>query len=153
MFRKVHYRLTLLCAGITTFILLTMSLIYLYVSESGLKESHFLAFQRDTGTLVTNFEQQTVITHTWLSQMENLNAFTISITDNGIPLLFTERAKEEKRQKSQAFMEKQAAALTERMHQAEQDQAQAREGGEEAPITDEELEAGFATIPSIPGIQ
>ncbi len=101
MFRKVHYRLTLLCAGITTFILLTMSLIYLYVSESGLKESHFLAFQRDAGTLVTNFEQQTVITHTWLSQMENLNAFTISITDNGIPLLFTERAKEEKRQKTE----------------------------------------------------
>lgn len=97
MFRKVHYRLTLLCGGITTFILLIMSLIYLYVSESGLKQSHFLAFQRDTGNLIANFEQQSVITHTWLAQMESLNSFTISITDNGVPLLFSERMLNEKR--------------------------------------------------------
>lgn len=97
MFRKVHYRLTLLCTGITTFILLTMSLVYLYVSESGLKQIHFLSFQRDTGTLIANFEQQTVITHTWLSQMESLNSFTISVADNGIPLLFSERERDEER--------------------------------------------------------
>lgn len=97
MFRKVHHRLTLLCAGITTFLLLTMSLTYLYVSEQGLKQSHFLSFQRDIGTLIANFERQTLITHTWLSQMESYNAFTISVTDNGIPLLFNERERDEKR--------------------------------------------------------
>lgn len=101
MFRKVHYRLTLLCAGITTFILLLMSLIYLYVSETGLKQSHFLSFQRDSGTLIANFEQQTVVTHTWLSQMESLNSFTISITDNGVPLLFSERVQDEKQKITQ----------------------------------------------------
>ena len=97
MFRKVHYRLTFLCAGITTFLLFTMSLTYLYVSEQGLKQNHFLSFQRDIATLIANFERQTLITHTWLSQMESFNAFTISITDNGIPLLFSERAQDEKR--------------------------------------------------------
>lgn len=96
MFRKVHYRLTLLCAGITTFILFVMSLIYLYVSESGLKQSHFLAFQRDAGNLIANFEQQTILTHAWLAQMESLNSFTISIIDNGVPLLFSERTQDEK---------------------------------------------------------
>ena len=101
MFRKVHYRLTLLCGGITTFILLVMSFIYLYVSESGLKQSHFLAFQRDTGNLIANFEQQSVITHTWLAQMEALNSFTISITDNGVPLLFSERMLDEKRKNTE----------------------------------------------------
>lgn len=101
MFRKVHYRLTLLCAGITTFILLVMSFIYLYVSETGLKQSHFFSFQRDAGTLIANFEQQAVITHTWLSQMESLNAFTISVTDNGVPLLFSERERDEKRRNTE----------------------------------------------------
>ena len=101
MFRKVHYRLTLLCGGITTFLLLVMSLLYLYVSESGLKQSHFLAFQRDTGNLIANFEQQTVISHTWLAQMESLNSVTMSVTDNGVPLLFCDRAQDEKRERTE----------------------------------------------------
>ena len=33
MFQKVHLKLTLLCAGITIFILLVMSCGWLYVSE------------------------------------------------------------------------------------------------------------------------
>lgn len=91
MLKKVHYRLTLLCAGITIFLLITMSLIYLYVSESGLKKSQFLSFQRDMGTLTANFEQQTVITHEWLSKIENRNSYYISVIDNGIPFLFNNR--------------------------------------------------------------
>lgn len=33
MFRQVHRRLTLLCAGITILVLLLMSCSYLYISE------------------------------------------------------------------------------------------------------------------------
>ena len=55
MFRKVHHRLTLLCAGITTLILLTLSFIYLYVSETGLMKNQFLSFQRDVNTVISNF--------------------------------------------------------------------------------------------------
>ena len=101
MFRKVHYRLTFLCGGITTFLLLVMSLLYLYVSESGLKQSHFLAFQRDTGNLIANFEHQTIISHTWLAQMESLNSVTISVTDNGVPLLFCNRVQDETRERTE----------------------------------------------------
>ena len=36
MYRKVHLRLTALCAGITTAIMIIMSLGYLYVSETAL---------------------------------------------------------------------------------------------------------------------
>ena len=55
MFRKVHYLLTLLCAGITASILLVMSLIYLYVSETSLTQSQFLSFQHAMDlTLINN---------------------------------------------------------------------------------------------------
>lgn len=91
MFRKVHYRLTFLCAGITIFILITMSLIYLYVSESGLKKSQFLSFQRDMGTIIANLEQQTVVTHEWLSKIEKNNSYLVSIMDNGTSFLFNDR--------------------------------------------------------------
>lgn len=91
MFRKVHYRLTFLCAGITIFILIIMSLIYLYVSESGLKKNQFLSFQRDMSTLTANLEQQTVITHEWLSKIEKNNSYLVSIMDNGISFLFNDR--------------------------------------------------------------
>ena len=46
MFKKVHLRLTLLCAGITAVIMLVMSLCYLYVSEKGLYRNQFQAFQK-----------------------------------------------------------------------------------------------------------
>lgn len=97
MFQKVHHRLTLLCAGITTLILLTLSFIYLYVSESGLKKNQFLSFQRDVSTVISNFEQQTVISHEWLTKIESNNSYFIYVTDNGVPFLFNERNKNEAR--------------------------------------------------------
>ena len=91
MFRKVHYLLTLLCAGITASILLVMSLIYLYVSETSLTQSQFLSFQHAMDNLINNFRQQRVINHEWLAQTEKNNACSIRITDNGIPLLFSQK--------------------------------------------------------------
>lgn len=70
MFKKVHLRLTLLCAGITAVIMLIMSLCYLYVSETGLYRNQFQAFKNDINTISTNLEQQTVISMEWLSKME-----------------------------------------------------------------------------------
>lgn len=97
MFRKVHYLLTLLCAGITAAILLVMSFIYLYVSETGLTQSQFLSFQHAMDNFVNNFKQQNVITQEWLSQMETNNSYFIRITDNGIPLLFNQRKQNQNR--------------------------------------------------------
>ena len=70
MIKTVHKKLTLLCAGITASILITFSLIFLFVSESSLKKTSFLSFQSDMNTLLSNLEQQTIITHEWLSKLE-----------------------------------------------------------------------------------
>ena len=61
MFQKVRIRLTLLCAGITIFILLIMSCGWLYVSEKSLRYNSFISFQNDMNTLVGNLGERPVI--------------------------------------------------------------------------------------------
>lgn len=95
MFQKVHFRLALLCGGITTFILLAMSFGYLSISEKSLKDNSFISFQNDMNTILDNLKQQTVITHQWLTQIEDNGKYQIQIIDNGIPFLFNERSSEE----------------------------------------------------------
>lgn len=97
MFRKVHLRLAALCGGITTFILLFMSCGYLYISEQGLRSSSYISFQNDMNTLISNLEQQTVITHEWLTRIEDNGKYQINVIDNGVPFLFNERNTEEQK--------------------------------------------------------
>lgn len=88
MFRKVHLYLTALCAGITTAILIVMSLSYLYLSEKALYENQFRSFQNDISTIATGLEQQSVISMEWLSKMETRGGYTFYALDNGIPFLY-----------------------------------------------------------------
>lgn len=97
MFQKVHVRLAALCAGITIFILLVMSCGYLYISERSLKNSGFIAFQNDMNTLISNLEQQTIITHEWLTRIENNGKYLINVIDNGVPFLYNERSTPEQK--------------------------------------------------------
>lgn len=97
MFQKVHFRLAALCAGITSFILLAMSCAYLYISERGLLNSSFISFENDMNTLISNLEQQTVITHEWLTKIEDNGKYQINVIDNGVPFLFNERNSEEQK--------------------------------------------------------
>ncbi|MDE7246684.1 MAG: HAMP domain-containing histidine kinase, partial [Lachnospiraceae bacterium] len=88
MFRKVHLYLTALCAGITTAILLVMSLLYLYLSENELYENQYRSFQNDINTIATSLEQQSVISMEWLSKMESRGGYTFYALDNGVPFLY-----------------------------------------------------------------
>ncbi|MDO4303370.1 MAG: HAMP domain-containing sensor histidine kinase [Bacillota bacterium] len=90
MYRKVHLRLTVLCAGITTAIIIIMSLSYLYVSEKGLYTNQYNSFKNDINTIATNLEQQSVITMEWLSKMEAQGNYTFFVLDNGVPFLYNQ---------------------------------------------------------------
>ncbi|MDE6749752.1 MAG: HAMP domain-containing histidine kinase [Lachnospiraceae bacterium] len=90
MFKKVHLRLTLLCAGSTAAIMIIMSLCYLYVSERSLYRNQFQAFENDINTIVTNLEHQTVISMEWLSKMESQGNYLFFVVDNGIPFLYNQ---------------------------------------------------------------
>lgn len=98
MFRKVHVRLAALCAGITIFILFVMSCGYLYISERSLQTSSFASFQNDMDTLVRSLEQQTIITHEWLTGIESNGKYLINVIDNGVPFLYNERNTPEQKQ-------------------------------------------------------
>ncbi len=97
MFQKVHVRLALMCAGTTIFILFAMSCGALYISEHGLKTRSFISFQNDMNTLVSNLEQQTIITHEWLTRIEDNGKYLINVIDNGVPFLYNERSTPEQK--------------------------------------------------------
>lgn len=88
MFRKVHLYLTALSAGITTAIIIVMSLLYLYLSEKELYENQFHSFQNDMNTIATSLEQQAVISMEWLAKMESRGGYTFYALDNGVPFLY-----------------------------------------------------------------
>lgn len=91
MFQKVQLRLTLLCGGITTLILVIMTLGYLSISEKNLKDTQFFSFKNTVTTITTSLEQQSVITHEWLSKLEGNGKYKIFLLDNHVPFLFNSR--------------------------------------------------------------
>ncbi len=70
MFKKVRIRLTLLSGSITTLILMIMTCGYLYISEQSLLENRRSSYQSDVYSIAVQLDNQGVITHAWLSQLE-----------------------------------------------------------------------------------
>ncbi|MGN1145164.1 MAG: hypothetical protein ACI4R5_01850, partial [Acetatifactor sp.] len=66
MFRKLHYKLTLLCALTTICLLVIFSILYLHIAEKTLTENHILSFQHDFDTICGGLEQQQTITYQYL---------------------------------------------------------------------------------------
>ncbi len=88
MFKKLHLQLVFFCGLIMTSILLTMMTICLHISESGLRKQSFTDFCSNADTVLTHLDNQTVISLTWLSQVEHNYHLTIDIIDNGTPLFY-----------------------------------------------------------------
>lgn len=95
MFKKIHFYLTLLCAGITSVILILMSLTYFRILEDVLEKSEFLSFQQNMYTIIANLEQQPVIPYELLFKLESNNNYYIYLFDNGHPYLFNEVKKDQ----------------------------------------------------------
>lgn len=90
LFRAAHRRLTLLCAGITAAILCLFSCLYLLLAEQTLRDSQWNAFRQDMANLASSLEQQTVITHVYLSGLEQNNGYQIYLWDQDMPFRFNE---------------------------------------------------------------
>ncbi len=111
MFKKVHLRLTLLCAGITAVIMLIMSLCYLYVSEKGLYRNQFQAFKNDINTISTNLEQQSIISMEWLAKMEAQGNYRFFVLDNGVPFLYNQLSDPEQTEENNILLTESRNAL------------------------------------------
>ena len=91
MFKKIRLRLTLLSGGITTVILIIMTLGYLFISEKNLIQTRILSVYNDIYTIASNLEQYGMLSYTWLSQLESSGSYHIFILDNGSPFLYNNK--------------------------------------------------------------
>ncbi len=86
--KKAHIQLTLLNGCITTLILVTMTLGYLFISESNMMQHRIASYPRDIYPIASYIEQQDIVSNTWLSQLESNNKYYISLMDNGTEFLY-----------------------------------------------------------------
>ena len=86
--KKAHIQLTLLNGCITTLILITMTLGYLFISESTMMQNRIASYPRDIYPIASYIEQQDIVSNTWLSQLESNNKYYISLMDNGTEFLY-----------------------------------------------------------------
>lgn len=97
MIKKVHLRLTLLCTAVTGAIIVTMTFLYLYVSESNMRENHYYAFQNDMNHIVNGLQNQSVLSTHYLASLEAGGRYLVFIEDNGSPLLYGNIVENEER--------------------------------------------------------
>lgn len=99
MIKKVHFRLTLLCTAVTGAIIIMMTLLYLYVSESNMRANHYYAFQNDAGNIINGLWNQSVLSNYYLASLEANGRYLVFIEDNGTPLLYGNITENEEREK------------------------------------------------------
>lgn len=91
LFRAVHRRLTLLCACITASILCLFSCLYLFLAERTLQDNQWNGFLQDMTNFSRSLEQQAVITHAYLSGLEQNSSYQIYLWDQEVPFRFNDR--------------------------------------------------------------
>ena len=88
MLKNLHLRLTVLCTAVIGTILIIITLFYLYVSETNMKENHFHSFQNDMKNMISGLENQTVITDRYLASLEAGGRYLAFVEDNDTPILY-----------------------------------------------------------------
>ncbi|MCM1568747.1 MAG: HAMP domain-containing histidine kinase [Roseburia sp.] len=89
MYGKIHRRLAFLFAGITSLILVILSVSYQFLSEREMRNSSFPAFAGEMNTILSNLENQKTITYEWLSKISANEKYIIALYDNQLPLSYT----------------------------------------------------------------
>lgn len=93
-FRRLRFRLTLLCTLGTGLILLGASTAALAVSEGQLGERGEAAFRSEVNAVFYHLRSQNVVDHTWVSQTEAGGGLKLWLELSGKPMLYTGSASE-----------------------------------------------------------
>ena len=83
MFHKLRIQLTVLCVVVTALVLTILTLLCLYISETGARSQEEASLQSNLNTLYQNLQQQSSISHTWIRQTEYNYQISLRIWDNG----------------------------------------------------------------------
>lgn len=103
MFERLHRQMTWFCASVTGAILVAMTLLCLFLSESSIRQNQYQTFRNDLNSVISYLENQTVISNQWLAKMEGDQKLILDVYDNGAPLLHNSLAEEEKREELSAL--------------------------------------------------
>ena len=87
MFKRLRVRLTVVCALITSVILIGMAVSSFQISAYQLRQRADESFASDLSAVLSHLGSQRVLDHTWLSQTE-AGGLLLCIEDAGRPLLY-----------------------------------------------------------------
>lgn len=98
MYKKVRRKLTLLFTGISSLILITMSVIYLYMSQTNLKNNCLLSFQSESNSILTHIEANATLYPNLLQKLSQNGKYLLSVYDCETPLLLNQNYLTDKEQ-------------------------------------------------------
>jgi len=97
MIKKLHLKLTLYFTLVIGIVITAMTLVGLYISESGNKQIYHANFLNEVNSIYRYLEQQTYISDEWIAQLESAGTYMVHIEDNGQQLHFSALVDSEKR--------------------------------------------------------
>lgn len=100
MFRKLHIQMTIFSTLITGGILIAMTLACLFISESAARKNSYITFSNNANSCITHLENQTLLSHQWLLQVQNSYGIQIEVLDNSRNLFFEKLNPSENTQKA-----------------------------------------------------
>ena len=91
MYRKVHFKLTLLFTAVCSLILLVMSCLYSYLNYSSMYRTAFSKFQNEINTISSDYAEKKYISHDSIRMIEQNYSCCIYIYENNEPSFYTQQ--------------------------------------------------------------
>lgn len=88
MLIKFHTQMTLFATFIITITLTLMTMVCLFIAETGTRDTAFASFKDNANSCISHLENQNLISHQWLLKAEADYDIRLQILDNGRPLYF-----------------------------------------------------------------
>lgn len=88
MFKKLRLQLTIFCTFATSIILIAMTAVCLFLLQADASRESFASFERNVASMISYLENQSVISHQWLLELEKNYHLQVSLFDGNSPLFF-----------------------------------------------------------------
>ena len=82
-YQALHRKLTLFCTCVTQIILLALSALCVFVAKKNIKQGNETAFLTETSSVISHLQEQDVIPHQWLNQLQENSSIQIYLYENG----------------------------------------------------------------------
>lgn len=83
MFRKLHLQMSFFCTFVISLIILMLTLLCLFLSESNLRKNAEASFLKEINSLIIHIQSQDTLSLQWQNELQANNHFSIYFYDNG----------------------------------------------------------------------